>query len=41
MKFFFPEFDYEKWYEKDEEFFRKNLVKFNETKIEHELLLTK
>ena len=38
MKFFFPDFDYQKWLKTDEEIYRTQSVKFNEEKIEHEII---
>ena len=37
ISFFFPEFDINDWYEKNENYFLENKVKFNSDLIEHEI----
>merc|ERR1712038_255882 len=37
MKFFFPQFDVEQWYETDEEHFRLGHVKLDDDKMEHKI----
>jgi len=38
IQFFFPHFDMNSWYEKDEPLFRKGLCHLNETKFTHEII---
>lgn len=35
IKFFFPEFDIDKWYAENERYFLENKIKFDENLIEH------
>ncbi len=41
IKFFFPEFQMEKWFAEEEEYFANNNVKFDEMLIEHKPLIKK
>ncbi len=37
IKFFFPDFDIEKWYNDEEKYFANGNLKFNYVKLEHEI----